>query len=668
MMPGVDPVQDVDTPLPDGPSPDEAVPDEPRPSRLPWLRHGPDSGRLAPLTLAALGVVFGDIGTSPLYALQTVFSIDHNAVEPSRLDVFGIISLVLWSITIVVSVKYVGLVMRADNEGEGGILALVALLVRRLAGRPRLTASALVLGMVGAALFYGDSVITPAISVMSAVEGLTLVNADATRWVLPASLVILTVLFSVQRWGTGAVGKAFGPVMVAWFVTVAVLGMPHIAATPEILGAISPTHALAFAIQRPLIAFIAMGAVVLTITGAEALYADMGHFGRRPIQLAWFGLVFPCLAVNYLGQGALLLAQPAAIENPFFLLAPDWARLPLVVLATLATIVASQAVISGAFSVSSQAARLRLLPRLKVRHTSKQEGGQIYIGSINWLLFVGVVVLTSVFQSSVHLANAYGLAVTGTLVLTTLLLLFLARYVWGWSRWRMLLVTVGVGGLEAVFFAANVAKIAQGGWIPLVIAGLVILVMTSWKDGSEAVRARRAVIEGPLEDFVERVKEEGVVRVPGTAVYLHPDAATTPLALRNNYDINHVLHERTVIVSVTNLNVPHVRHVERAQVRVLGAAECGIVHIEYRVGFTDTQDVPRALYWGAQQAPELGLDPDTAWYFVSVLRLQRGATRHSLPRWRERLFLWLAAAAANRGHVFHLPPERMVVMGGALEV
>ena len=646
-------------------APDE--PPAPRPSRLPGLRHGPDSGRTAALTLAALGVVFGDIGTSPLYSLQTVFSIDHNVVEPNRLDIFGIISLVLWTVTIIVSVKYVAFVMRADNEGEGGILALVALLRGRLAGRPGLTATALVLGVVGAALFYGDSVITPAISVMSAIEGLTLVDERATAWVLPASVVILTALFSVQRWGTAFVGRAFGPVMVAWFLTLALLGVPHIAATPEIIGAISPTHALVFIVQRPLIAFIALGAVVLTITGAEALYADMGHFGPRPIRLAWFALVFPCLALNYLGQGALLLRDPAAIDNPFFHLAPDWARIPLVVLATIATVIASQAVISGAFSVSSQATRLRILPRLNVRHTSAQEGGQIYIGSINWLLYGGVLVLISVFQSSVHLANAYGLAVTGTLVLTTCLFLFLARHVWGWSAWKMIVVTVLIGGLEVVIFAANLAKIAQGGWIPLVLAAAVIIIMMTWKQGTESVAARRAEIEGSLTDFIDQVNASGVRRVPGLAVYLHPDADPAPLALRQTYAINKVLHRKIVIVSVVNDSVAHVRHVDRARINELGTEVDGIIHIEYHVGFTDTQDVPRAVYWGAQRVPEMHLDPDAAWYFVSVLRLQRRAGS-GLSGWRGRLFLWLAANAANRGQVFHLPPERTVVMGGALDI
>ena len=384
------------------------------------------------LALAAMGVVFGDIGTSPLYALQTVFSIDHNAVEPSRLDVFGIISLVFWSILAIVSVKYVLLVMRADNDGEGGILALVALLRHKLRGRTRLLSTVTIMGVVGAALFYGDSVITPAISVMSAIEGLDLVTPDAHSYVLPASVLILTMLFVAQRFGTEKVGRAFGPVMVLWFGALAALGVPQIVANPEILLAMSPHHALEFAISRPGIAFIAMGAVVLCITGAEALYADMGHFGPRPIRLSWFAVVLPCLMLNYFGQGAMILADPSTVASPFFHLAPGWARVPLVILATAATIIASQAVISGAFSVSQQAARLRLLPRLNVRHTSKAEGGQIYIGSINWLLYVGVVVLIATFQSSERLATAYGIAVTGTLMLTTTLFLFLAHHVWRW--------------------------------------------------------------------------------------------------------------------------------------------------------------------------------------------------------------------------------------------
>lgn len=626
------------------------------------VRHGP----LGPLALAALGVVFGDIGTSPLYSLHTVFSIEHNAVAPTREDVLGVISMVLWAVTLVVSFKYVFLVMRADNDGEGGILALVALLRHRLGERGAMGGRVLAMGVLGAALFYGDSVITPAISVMSAFEGLDVINPGFEGLVLPLSLVVLTTLFAVQHFGTAAVGRFFGPIMVAWFVTIAVMGIPQVVSNPEILTAVSPVHALRFAADRPFIAFIAMGAVVLAITGAEALYADMGHFGTRPIRLSWFALVFPSLAINYLGQGALILKDPTTVANPFFLLAPSWATLPLVVLATVATVIASQSVISGVFSVSRQAVRLGLLPRLNVQHTSKQEGGQIYIGSINWILYLGVLVLVWVFRSSSALASAYGLSVTGTLLLTTLLFLYLAHHVWQVSRWKIV-VFLPVLGLELVFFAANLTKIMHGGWLPLVIALIVVTVMLVWRDGAARVARGRAAMEGPLDEFIEFVNRDLIQRVPGVAVYPHPDRLTTPLALRENVEFNHILHERVVIVTVVNENVPHIRHVERASAHDLGYADDGIVHVTYRVGFNDSQDVPRSIFWAHGKVPEMDFDPESARYFLSVLRLTHGG-RRSLRTWRKQLFLWLAARAADRAAVFHLPPERTVVMGGRLEL
>ena len=624
-------------------------------------------GKLGPLALAALGVVFGDIGTSPLYSLQTVFSTEHNAVAATREDVFGVISMALWAITLIVSFKYVFLVMRADNEGEGGILALVALLRLRLADRKRLMEAAIVMGMVGAALFYGDSVITPAISVMSAFEGLSVASADLESWVLPLSLVVLTALFAVQRFGTATVGRRFGPVMALWFVTLAVLGIPQIVANPEILAAVLPHHALEFAIRNPFIAFIAMGAVVLTITGAEALYADMGHFGPRPIRLAWFGLVFPALAINYLGQGAMILRDPGTIDNPFFHLAPEWATLPLVALATIATVIASQAVISGAFSVSRQANRLGLLPRQNVKHTSREEGGQIYIGAINWFLYVGVLLLIGIFQSSAALASAYGLAVTGTLLLTTLLFLVLAHSVWRVALWKTVVAVVLVLCVEAVFFAANVAKITHGGWLPLVIAALLVTIMATWRQGAAVATAHQAALEGPLDEFIEQVHAHHVPRVPGVAVFPHPDRDSTPLALRQNVGFNHVLHEYVVIVSIINENVPHIRHVDRASVHDLGYAEDGIVHVRYRVGFNDSQDVPKALWWAQSKVPEIDLDPERARYFLSVLRFKH-AGAPSILTWRKQLFLWMSANAADRTAVFHLPPARTVVMGGQVDL
>ena len=630
------------------------------------LSHG--HGVLGALALAALGVVFGDIGTSPLYALQTVFSAEHNAVTPSREDVFGIISMVFWAITIVVSYGYVFLVMRADNDGEGGILSLVALLRRTLAGRPRLVAVVIVMGIVGAGLFYGDSVITPAISVMSAIEGLSVVNESFESLVLPLAVLVLAGLFAVQRFGTARVGRFFGPIMIVWFVTLAALGLPQVVANPEILGAISPHHAIAFGLNNPGIAFIAAGAVVLTVTGVEALYADMGHFGPKPIRLAWFLLVFPALTINYMGQGAAILRDPAIVVNPFYHLAPDWAGIPLVILATMATVIASQAVISGAFSVSRQAVRAGLLPRLKVTHTSKEEAGQIYVGAINWILFVGVVLLIGIFQRSEALASAYGLAVTGTLLLEMSIFLILATFVWRVAPWKIIVAVALILGVELVFFLANLAKILHGGWLPLLIAGMVVLIMLTWRAGAASVHARRRAIEGPLSDFIEMVHTQQIPRVPGLAVFPHPDKETAPLALRHNVDFNHVLHENIAIVSIVNENVPHIRHAERAKVDNLDHSDDGIIHISYHVGFNDSQHVPRALDWARGQGPEArNLDPEVAFYFLSSLRLTRRDVP-TLPRWRRALYLWLAANAADRTSVFHLPPERTIIMGGQLEV
>ena len=635
-----------------------AIPPEPENTS-----HGP----LPSLALAALGVVFGDIGTSPLYSLQTVFSIEHNAVAATREDVFGVVSMVFWTLMIIVSYKYASLVMRADNDGEGGILSLVALLRLKLGDKSRFAAIATMLGIIGASLFYGDSVITPAISVMSAIEGLSVVSESFKTLILPLSLVILTVLFAVQRKGTGTVGRFFGPIMALWFLSLAALGLPWVLRNPEILGALLPIHAIEFVIRSPWIAFIALGAVVLVITGTEAFYADMGHFGKTPIRVSWFALVFPCLTIVYMGMGAMILLHPDWVDNPFFRMAPDWAKIPSVVLATMATVIASQAVISGAFSVSRQATRLQLLPRLNVKHTSKEEGGQIYIGSINWILYIGVVVLIVMFQSSEALASAYGLAVTGTLLLESFLFLCLAGWVWKVGRVKIGIAIITFVLLEATFFAGNVAKILHGGWLPLLIASVVIMIMTTWRMGNANVKTERARIEGPLDEFIAQIHDRNLPRVPGLAVFPHPDRQTTPLALRQLVDFSHVLHDQVAIVSIVNENVPHVRHVDRASVNDLGYGDDGIVHISYRVGFNDSQDVPKALLWAQGKSPEIDLDPDEARYFLSSLRLDQ-ADVPSLRTWRKGVFLWLASVAANRTSVFHLPPERTVVMGAQLRV
>ncbi|HEX3812427.1 MAG TPA: potassium transporter Kup [Mycobacteriales bacterium] len=619
------------------------------------------------LALGALGIVFGDIGTSPLYALQTVFSIDHGAVRPSPGDVYGVISMVFWSITLVVSVKYVVFVLRADNDGEGGVLALAALMRRLVSGAGRRAVLVVLLGVFGASLFYGDSVITPAISVLSAVEGLKVAAPSLSDLVLPIGAVILGLLFAVQRWGTHRVGRLFGPIMVIWFVTLAVAGLPQIVAHPGILRGLSPTYVVTFVFDHPYITFIAMGAVVLAITGAEALYADMGHFGRSPIRRAWFAVVFPALTINYLGQGALILHRPGAVQNPFYLLVPHWARIPMVVLATLATVIASQAVISGAFSVSRQAVRLGFLPQLTVRQTSTVESGQIYVPAVNWLLFVGVLILMFGFRSSARLATAYGVAVTGTLIITTTLFLIVAGAAWHWSRRKLIAAGVVFGVVEVTFFAANLTKVLHGGWLPLLIATAIFVVMTTWQRGRELVTSRRTDLEGPLADFIEHLHRHEVPRVPGTAVFLHPTKETVPLALRANVRYNHVMHERVVIVLVRPESVPYVPPAERISIDELGYADDGVVHLTVRFGFQDEQDIPATLSHARDKSTELDIDPDSATYFLSRISLRRGANG-ALSTWRKRLFIGLAHNAANPAEYFHLPDDRTVVMGSHVDL
>ncbi|MFV0428602.1 MAG: potassium transporter Kup [Arachnia sp.] len=618
----------------------------------------------AALTLAALGIVFGDIGTSPLYSLQTVFSIDHNSVAPTALDVTGVLSLVFWSVTLIVSVKYVALVMRADNEGEGGILALLARLLRHLTTHRRQKVIVL-LGIIGAGLFFGDSVITPAISVMSAVEGLSVVNPGAEQLVLPISVAILTVLFAVQRFGTARVGGAFGPVMILWFATLAAMGIPHILAYPQVLASLSPTYAAAFIIQRPGIAFIAMGAVVLTITGAEALYADMGHFGRRPIRRAWFAVVFPALMLNYLGQGAMILQDPSTSAQPFFRMLPPALVVPVVLLATFATVIASQAVISGAFSVAQQALNLGLIPRIAIRHTSRVEGGQIFVPTINTLLFAGVLVLVVGFGSSAALANAYGLAVTGTLLLTTVLFCGVARLIWRWKMWRLILVLVVIGGLELCYFGASITKLFMGGWLPIAIAMIVVAVMTTWRWGTARVRARRRVVEGNLGRWLEGLPKAGITRISGQSIFLHSDSDTVPFALKDMLQIYPALHEQVAIVTINVRNVPHVKHVERITLRDLGESGSGIVAIRIDLGFNDSTAVAHNLQWSYGMSQEFEFEANDARYFLSLLDV-RANDGPRLTRWRKRLYAWLSRNAGSRVEAFGVPRDRTVILGNRL--
>jgi len=620
------------------------------------------------LVIAALGVVFGDIGTSPLYSLQTVFSLDHNKVQATPGDVYGVISLVFWSITLIVSVKYVTIIMRADNHGEGGVLALAAL-IRRMAGpRSVVTVRVILLALVGASLFYGDSVITPAISVLSAVEGLKVSAPSLADLVVPIAITILTILFVSQRFGTHRIGALFGPVMTLWFVTIGVAGLAHVLPHPDIIKGLSPSYAAAFVAERPFIAFVALGAVVLCITGAEALYADMGHFGRPPIRRAWFFLVFPALTFNYLGQGSLILGDPSATSSPFFLLLPGWARIPMVVLATAATVIASQAVISGAFSVSRQAVQLGLLPPLRIRQTSEHEAGQVYLPAVNWALFAGVLVLIVVFRSSERLATAYGIAVTGALLVDTALLVVVARRRWHWRPWQLVLAAVVFGGIELSFLAANLTKVLSGGWLPLLIASTVFLIMTTWRKGRDITVQNRAAAEGPLQDFIEKVRKHQITRVRGIGVFPHPTKDTTPLALRANVEHNHVLHKHVLIVSARPEGVPHVKPADQLVVDDLGYDDDGIMHLTVRYGFFDSPDLPAAV----EKAAADGLIPfhvdiDDVSYFLS-----RGALRRTagpgMSRWRKQLFIVLAHNAGDPAEIFGLPRNQTVIMGSDVDV
>jgi KUP system potassium uptake protein len=631
--------------------------------------RGAHSTAGASLVLAALGIVFGDIGTSPLYALQTVFSIDHGAVRPTIDDVYGVISMMVWSVTLIVSIKYVGVLMRADNDGEGGVMALTSLARRLYGSRTARTAPLVILGIIGVSLFYGDSLITPAISVLSAVEGVEVAAPAFAHVVVPVAAVVLTGLFAVQRFGTGRVGALFGPVTLIWFGALAAAGVGGIVRHPGVLAGLSPTYAVLFVVDHPGIAFVAMGAIVLVITGAEALYADMGHFGRPPIMRAWFLVVFPALTLNYLGQASLVLRNPGAVANPFFLLFPRWLQLPMVVLATAATVIASQAVISGAFSLSRQAVQLGLLPSVTVRQTSRHEGGQIYLPGVNAALFVGVMVVMLSFRSSARLATAYGVSVTGALVVDTVLLLLVARLLWGWPPWKLALGAVAFGLVELTFLAANLSKIAHGGWLPLVIALAVFTLMTTWRKGREIVAANRRAKEGSLADFIEELHVRPLPRISGTAVFPHPGKSTTPLALRANVEHNHVLHEGVLIVSASAANVPHVAAADRFEVDSLGDPHDGIQHLAIRFGFSDDPNLPEALGQACEaNLLEVGrIDVSQASFFLSRGPIRRTAAP-GMARWRKALFLALAHNAADPAAYFGLPVDRTVTMGSSVDV
>ena len=629
-------------------------------------------GAQAALALGALGVVFGDIGTSPLYAVQAVFNpADPHPVAETRASVYGVISLIFWSVTIVVTLKYVLLVMRADNDGEGGIMALITLIQRGgLPGGRRTKVVLAALGIFGASLFFGDSMITPAISVLSAVEGMKVVEPSLASLVVPLTAAIVVVLFASQRFGTNAVGRLFGPVMVVWFAVLAACGIAGIAAHPEILGALSPAYALDFLVGDFGTAFFALAAVVLVFTGAEALYADLGHFGRLPITVAWLALVFPALILNYLGQGALLLDHPGANSaGTFFLLVPEWGRVPMVFLATVATVIASQAVITGAYSVAHQAVQLGYLPRLRVVYTSAKTMGQIYVPWINWLLMAAVLALVFAFRTSGALAFAYGMAVTGTITITTLLFFYLVRHRWGKPLW---LTVAGAGAFLAfdlLFLAANLTKFAHGAWFPLLVGLAIFILLTTWQRGRRLVSERRERQEGCLRTFVEELhaRRPPLRRSPGTAVFLNRNEATTPLAMRATVEHNQTLHEHVVILSIETLPVPVVAAEQRFSVDDLGYGDDGISHLTARFGYMEQPDVPAALRQAAAGPLEFGIDVEQASYFLSTIELRPGEAP-GMARWRKRLFLASSHVSADAADYFALPRERTVVMGSLIEV
>jgi KUP system potassium uptake protein len=636
-------------------------------------RPGPHRTGTAALALGALGVVFGDIGTSPLYAVQTVFTEDGGRVPAQPAEVYGVISLIFWAITIIVSVKYVSFILRADNDGEGGIMALTALLRKVDLHSRRNKVLLVTLGVFGASLFYGDGIITPAISVLSAVEGVKVAAPALSDFVLPITITVLAALFVIQRYGTGLVGKLFGPVMLLWFTLLALGGIGGIIGDPAIIEALSPTFGAQFLLTHGSLAFFALGSVVLAVTGAEALYADMGHFGRKPVTWAWFLVVFPALTLNYLGQGSLILRDPSAVANPFFLLFPAWARLPMVVLATVATIIASQSVISGAFSVTRQAVQLGFLPRMRIRHTSEHEIGQVYSPAINWGLFVAVVVLVLGFESSAALASAYGVAVTGTFVLNTILFLVVMRTLWHRPRWMVALVGVVFLATEVTFFAANLSKIVHGGWLPLLVAAVVFTILTTWQRGRTIVTRNRTEAEGPLPEFVEHLRtlDPPVQRVSGTAVFLNASLGTTPLALRANVEHNHVVQECVIIMNIEVGNVPHIPEDQRLSTDDLepggGPDRDGISSLQARFGFQDETDVPATLRLAVRQGLLRAEHLEEVTYFLSRITVVR-SPEPTMPAWQKRLFLTIAHNSANPADYFGLPFDRCISLGDQIPV
>ena len=621
-------------------------------------QHGKSS--LAALTLGAIGVVYGDIGTSVLYAMKEVFGSGHVEFTPD--NIYGILSIFFWTLTVIVSIKYVALVLRADNNGEGGLVAMLALASMAVKDRPVLRQRMLIVGIFGTCLFYGDGVITPAISVLSAGEGLEVVSPAFTKYVIPLTIVILFGLFAVQKRGTSGIGKFFGPITVVWFVVIAALGLYHIAAHPEIMWAISPHYAVQFIYNEPTITFLILGAVVLCVTGGEALYADMGHFGKKPIRIAWFSVVMPSLTLNYFGQGALLLSDPTAVANPFFNMAPDWLLLPLVGLATAATVIASQALISGAFSVTKQVVQMGFLPRLQVLHTSVKDTGQIYIPFVNWGLFAVIVLAVVMFKSSSNLAAAYGIAVCTDMLITTVLTFFVIHYGWKYPFWWCLAATSFFFMVDFAFWASNLLKLLEGGWFPLLIASVIMMLMLTWRDGRALHAEKRREDALDLASFLGAVFAAPPTRVEGTAVFLTSGMGAVPNAFLHNLKHNKVLHAQNLFVNVHNHEVPWVAEKDRLEIMSLDH-ECWQVVIHY--GFKDDPDVPGALKHLHGMGCEI--NPMTTSYFLSrdsiVPTIGTG-----MAQWREKLFAQMHLNASSAADFLNLPSNSVVELGSKIEI
>ena len=622
------------------------------------MQHGTTRtpSQQAALALAALGVVFGDIGTSPLYTMKEVFAGVH-PIPLTPANVLGILSLILWVLIVIVSIKYVVFIMRADNRGEGGIMAMIALALHSARGNPRREKAILMAGLLGAGMFYGDGMITPAISVLSALEGMEVATPLLTPYVLPVTLVVLFVLFFFQRHGTGSVGKLFGPVMILWFASLGVLGLLNIAASPQVLAAVNPLHGLRFLFENRGLALVAMGAVVLSVTGAEALYADMGHFGATPIRQAWFFFVLPSLMLNYFGQGALILAKPDAVANPFYHLAPEWMLYPLVALATMATVIASQAVISGAFSVSRQAMQLGFLPRFEVRHTSDKQQGQVYLPGVNWGLFCAVTVLVLGFRSSSNIAAAYGIAVTGDMVITSCLATFVAAKAWGWGWSKAAALFALFLLVEVTFLSANVLKIPDGGWFPLAVGSLVFLVMSTWKRGAQLLTERTSGEAIELDAFIDALLISEPVRVAGTAVFMTSNNDRVPNAMLHNLMHNKVLHERVLVLSMQVFDVPYVPEIDRVEIKALKG---GFYRVTVQYGFKDEPDIPAALALCAAQDMEIDM-METSFFLGRATLIPKVGSE--MMYWREKLFVFMYKNASSAMSFYKIPTNRVVELG-----